>query len=58
MCAALVLDKDCEELSFPTIFAGQRRGAPDKVSYSDIAKSEARRYERRGVKIPKLGRHT
>ena len=35
----VILDKDCEELSFPTFFAGQRRATPDKVSYADIAKS-------------------
>ena len=50
----IMLDKDCEELSFPSVFAGQRRATPEKVSYADIAKSEARRYDRRGVKIPKL----
>ena len=48
------MDKDCEELSHPTIYAGQRRGEIKGVSYAEIAKSEARRYDRRGTKVPKL----
>ncbi|XP_070175663.1 uncharacterized protein [Littorina saxatilis] len=51
---SVVLDADCEELSFPTIYAGHRRGQPESVSYAEIAKSEARRYDRRATKVPKL----
>ncbi|KAL8567302.1 hypothetical protein ACOMHN_023345 [Nucella lapillus] len=51
---AVLMDKDSEELAFPTIYGGHRKVQPEKVSYTDIAKSEARRYDRRATKIPKL----
>ncbi|KAL8592920.1 hypothetical protein ACOMHN_050747 [Nucella lapillus] len=51
---AVLMDKDSEELAFLTIYGGHRRVQPEKVSYTDIAKSEARRYDRRATKIPKL----
>ena len=51
---SVLLDRDCEELSFPTIYCGHRRDVPSNVSYTDIAKSEARRYDRRAVKVQKL----
>lgn len=49
-------NNDAEIMSFPTIYAGQRRKIPDgvKISYTDIAKSELRRYDRRACHLPKL----
>jgi len=41
------LDKAAEELSFPTIYCGYERQTKDNLSYTDIAKSELRRYDRR-----------
>jgi len=41
------LDKAAEELSFPTIDCGYERQTKDNLSYTDIAKSELRRYDRR-----------
>jgi len=40
-------DPDAEEMSFPTIYCGKKRRFKVKVSYTDIAKSEIRRYDRR-----------
>nr|KAG5686477.1 hypothetical protein BaRGS_030059 [Batillaria attramentaria] len=50
----VLMDEDCEELSFPSIYVGVKRTTPRHVSYGDIAKSEARRYDRRATKVPKL----
>jgi len=40
-------DSFAEEMSFPTIYAGTMRKFSRNVSYTDIAKSEARNYIRR-----------
>ena len=51
---SIFMDKNAEELAFPTIFCGQPR--PDnkdrrtKVSYGDVCKSELRRSDRRIAK--------
>jgi hypothetical protein len=48
----LFKDLNAEELSFPTIYAGIPRQFKEglKVSYTDIAKSEIRRHDRRACK--------
>jgi hypothetical protein len=52
----LFLDTHAEEMSFPTIYAGTTRKIPEnfKVSYTDVAKSEIRRYDRRACKPSKV----
>jgi len=49
---SLFKDTYAEELSFPTIYAGKMRKFNEKirVSYTDIAKSELRRHDRRACK--------
>ena len=51
---SIFMDKNAEELAFPTIFCGQPRpenkDRPTKVSYGDICKSELRRSDRRIAK--------
>ncbi len=53
---SLLKDLDAEVLSFPRIYAGvQRQFKSDlKVTYTDICKSEARRYDRRACGHEKL----
>ena len=53
---ALHNDLNAEEMSFPTIYAGKKRKFKTgvKVSYTDIAKSELRRYDRRACRPSKL----
>lgn len=52
----LHLDENAEILSFPTIYAGQPRQLKEgiRLTYTDIAKSELRRYDRRACHLPKL----
>jgi hypothetical protein len=49
-------DLNAELLSFPTIYGGMQRKFKDniRVSYTDIAKSEIRRYDRRACRPSKL----
>jgi hypothetical protein len=49
-------DKVAEELSFPTIYGGVERkfSGNVRVTYTDIAKSEVRRYDRRACRPTKL----
>ncbi len=49
-------DPDAEVASFPTIYCGQERTIKPKVklSYTDIAKSEIRRYDRRCANPEKI----
>ena len=51
---SIFMDKNAEELAFPTIFCGQPRpdnkDRPTKVSYGDVCKSELRRSDRRIAK--------
>lgn len=47
-------DEDSEELSFVTIYGGFKREPTTNISYSKIAKSELRRYDRRCARIDKL----
>jgi hypothetical protein len=47
-------DLNAEVLSFPSIYCGEKRKFITKVSYTDIAKSELRRYDRRACKPTKL----
>jgi Helitron helicase-like domain at N-terminus len=53
---SLVYDDNAEELSFPRIYAGIKRQfkAGVKVSYTDIVKSEVRRYDRRACTPTKV----
>jgi len=51
---ALHRDVNAEVLSFPKIYGGQLREFKDGVSYTDIAKSELRRYDRRACFPSKL----
>lgn len=44
---SVLFDDDSEELSFPSIYCGVKRNVPTFISYNDIAKSEARRSDRR-----------
>jgi hypothetical protein len=50
------MDQNAEILSFPTIYAVQERRFKEglKITYTDIAKSELRRYDRRACKPSKL----
>lgn len=50
----LLMDLNAEVLSFPTIYCGQKRDVPNFLTYSDIAKSEARRYDRRACRPDKV----
>ncbi len=51
----VLFDEDCEQLSFPTIYAGKIRKFKHKVvSYAGICKSELRRFDRRACKVSKL----
>jgi len=47
-------DKQCEAKSFPKIYGGEEREFKIKVSHVDIAKSEARMYDRRACNPTKL----
>ncbi|OXA55077.1 ATP-dependent DNA helicase PIF1 [Folsomia candida] len=53
---SLLMDLDAEELSFPTIYCGiKRKLNPDaNLSYTDIAKSELRRYDPRCRRADKI----
>ena len=52
---SLLMDEDLEELAFPTIYCGHRRTLKTKISLTQIAKSEARMFDRRcALNIPKL----
>jgi len=51
---SLFQDVDAEVMSFPTIYGGTRRKFKVRVSYTDIAKSELRRYDRRACLPSKL----
>ena len=51
---SLLWDLNAEVLSFPTIYCGQKREVFKNLTYSDIAKSEARRYDRRACLPHKL----
>lgn len=51
---SILYDKDNEELSFPTIYAGERRNLKTNMSITNIYKSEIRRYDRRACCVPKL----
>jgi len=46
----MTIDIRAEELSFPSIYCGQKRSLKIKLSYTDIAKSEIRTYDRRACK--------
>lgn len=48
---SILLDENAEILSFPKIYGGQPRRIPDgvRLTIGDIAKSEARRYDRRAT---------
>jgi hypothetical protein len=52
----LYMDQYAEILSFPTVYAAQERIFKTglKITYTDIAKSELRRYDRRACKPSKL----
>jgi len=50
----MTIDIRAEELSFPSIYCGQKRSLKIKLSYIDIAKSEIRRYDRRACKPTKV----
>lgn len=49
---SILLDVNCEEMSFPDIWGGHSRKCADnvKLSYQDYLKSELRRKDRRAVK--------
>jgi PIF1-like helicase/Helitron helicase-like domain at N-terminus/Herpesvirus tegument protein, N-terminal conserved region len=47
-------DTEAEELSFPAIYCGKQRNITVRLSYNQIAKSEIRRYDRRGCRVDKL----
>ena len=51
---SLLWDLNAEVLTFPTIYCGQKRNVNPKLSYTDIAKSEALNRDRRACKHPKL----
>jgi len=51
---SLLWDLNAEVLSFPTIYYGQERKVNSKLTYSDIAKSEARNSDRRACLAHKL----
>jgi hypothetical protein len=44
-----LLDTNAEELSCPTIYCGQPRNPSAKLSYSESANPEIRRYDRRAA---------
>lgn len=50
----ILFDDDAEELAFPTIYCGNKRRLNRKLSYSDIAKSEIRRFDRRCARVEKI----
>jgi hypothetical protein len=50
--ASLIYDTNCEELSFPAIYCGQK--ITDKVSYNDRINSELRMYDPRGCVSDKI----
>lgn len=50
---SLLRDEDAEELSFPTIFCGQKRNS-GQLTYSRIARSQIRRYDRRCARVDML----
>jgi len=50
----LFLDPDAEILSFPTIYGGEDRKLKMHLSYTDIAKSELRRPDRRACTAIKV----
>lgn len=54
--APLHRDSMAEFLSFPTIYCGQKRTLKDeaKLSYTDVIKSELRRFDRRCAKPEKI----
>ncbi|KAK3922268.1 ATP-dependent DNA helicase RRM3 [Frankliniella fusca] len=55
MPTSLLFDKHVEELSFPTIYCGLARNVASSVSVTQIAKAEARMFDRRcAANIPKL----
>ncbi|KAK3908586.1 ATP-dependent DNA helicase RRM3 [Frankliniella fusca] len=55
MPTSLLFDKHVEELSFPTIYCGLARNVASSVSITQIAKAEARMFDRRcAANIPKL----
>lgn len=41
--------EDIDELCFPTIFCGHKLNIPNFITYSDRAKSECRRKDRRSI---------
>jgi len=51
---SLLWDLNAEVLSFPTIYCGQVRDVNSKLTYTDIAKSEARNADRRACLAHKL----
>lgn len=51
---SILMDKDAEELSFPTIHCGQRRNFKIKLSYYNIVKSSVRHYKRKCARVDKL----
>jgi len=50
----MTIDIRAEELSFPSIYSGQKRSLKIKLSYTDIAKLGIRRYDRRACKPTKV----
>ena len=51
---SILFDMDAEELSFPSIYCGQKRDVSSFLSYNDIAKSEARNKDRRCCNVSKM----
>ena len=51
---SILFDMDAEELSFPSIYCGQKRNVSSFLSYNDIAKSEARNKDRRCCNVSKM----
>ena len=53
---SILLDQQAEILSFPSIYGGQLRNIPENVRLTagDIARSEARRYDRRATLPTKI----
>ena len=47
---SVVRDRECEELSFPSVFLGQTRKFKIHVTRFQVMKSEVRRVDRRGAK--------
>jgi hypothetical protein len=43
----ILMDSNAEELSFPTIFCGQKKTIPEGLSYGAVAKAYIRNYDRR-----------